>query len=180
MKKISFIILTWNSESYIHACVQSIVQEVGGGCLGFEIFIVDNGSSDGTVDEINALGRKYPNQVVPIFLDRNMGTTHPRNLALKEATGDYICIMDSDIELKRGILGVLMARLEGDSQVGMVVPKLIYPNGKTQMSTDQFPTLTRKFKRYFMLRQMEKAIQVHGLKNNWVDYAISADRKSVV
>ena len=174
MKKVSFIILTWNSESYIHACIQSIVQDAKGAGIEFEIFIVDNGSQDGTVGTINALEAKYPGRLVPIFLDRNMGTTHPRNLALEKAGGDYICVMDSDIEMRSGILRALLDRLEEDPKVGMVVPQLVYPSGKVQMSTDQFPTLTRKLRRYFTLRKMEEEIQNHVQRTHWVDYAISA------
>lgn len=174
--KISFVILTWNSSAYINACVTSIFEDLGETDFKPEIFVVDNGSTDGTVEILNQLKDQYPDEIFPIFLDRNYGTTYTRNLALKEATGDYICILDSDIEIKTGTLAHLIQCMDENRITGIVAPKLVYPNGKIQKSTDQFPTLFRKLERYFMLKKIE-AREQDGPEpgaNQLVDYAISA------
>lgn len=173
---ISFVILTWNSQNYIDRCIRSILADIRGTGFRAEIFIVDNGSTDDTKNHITALQRTHSNIIFPIWLDKNYGTTVSRNLALKKATGDYIAIMDSDVEILPGLLNYLVRVLTQDRSLGLVAPKLIYPDGRLQKSTDRFPTLINKMFRYFFLRQIESRENKADSKpeKQSVDYAISA------
>ena len=173
-KKISFIILTWNSQEHIKPCVESIVADLEETPFLPEIFIVDNGSTDRTMEAVQSLESRYSGMVHPISLGKNFGTTYPRNLALGRATGEFLCVLDSDIEIQSPCLSQLVSSLAGDERAGIVVPRLTYPNGKLQKSTDRFPTLARKFERYFFLRKMEDQEQVITGASRVVDYAISA------
>ncbi len=159
---------------YIGACVDSILSEARCSRFTPEIFVVDNGSTDGTANRLRELKRRHPQVMHPIFLDGNYGTTYPRNIAIKKASGNYICIMDSDIEIQPHAVSTLVQSLAADPDIGLIAPKLIYPNGKLQKSIDQFPTLFRKLQRYFFLRSMEKTETDPGKANGDVDYAISA------
>ena len=170
---ISFIILTWNSEGYIGKCLTSLFADLYESRFSLEIFVVDNGSKDSTIPIIKSFETKYPDHIIPIYLKSNRGTTYPRNLALKRAKGDYIIIIDSDVEILKGTIEKLINTHKNDEQVGLVVPKLTYPNGKLQKSTDNFPTIFTKFFRYFFLKKMEDNLTDNpGLRE--VDYAISA------
>lgn len=172
---ISFVILTWNSKAHITKCVESIVASIRDG-YRYEIFIIDNGSIDGTVNLLKQFEKKYDNIVKPIYLDINTGTTYSRNMALRKCAGKYIVVLDSDVEIYDSTIPNLVAELEKDAAVGMVVPKLLYGSGLLQKSTDSFPTIWRKFARYFFLKSMEKRQQsqagIDGTVD--VDYAISA------
>ncbi len=170
---ISFVILTWNSEKYISKCLASLFADLHKSRFSYEIFIVDNGSKDSTISIIKSFEAEYPDHIIPIYLKNNRGTTYPRNLALKRAKGDYIIIMDSDVEVLKGTIEKLINVHKNDEQVGLVVPKLIYPNGKLQKSTDNFPTIYTKLFRYFFLKRIEDNLTDNpGLRE--VDYAISA------
>jgi len=174
---LSFVILTWNSESYIEKCFDSLMNSLAASAYSSEIFIVDNGSSDGTVAILKNYQEQYGNILKLIFLDKNVGTTVSRNMALKQATGDYIVIMDSDIELPEGIFDTLIRSISKNSKIGMVVPQIVYPSGKWQKSIDQFPTLLHKLNRFFRLRSIEDkegCEEVDSLSERTVDYAISA------
>ena len=131
---VSFVILTWNSESYIKSCICSIVLALENSPLSYEIFIVDNGSKDNTKKELNQLENLYPDLVRLIFLESNMGTTYSRNLAIKRSIGDHICIMDSDVELIPGTIEKLIQHFGNDPQAGLIAPKMVYPNKKLQKS----------------------------------------------
>jgi GT2 family glycosyltransferase len=137
---------------------------------------VDNGSVDGTPALIDQIRRERGSCVIPIYLEKNTGTTYSRNLALKRVTGKYICVIDSDVVLERGTLKGLIGVLESKPSAGLVAPKLIYPDGRWQKSTDDFPTVFSKIRRYFWLRQIEKheSAQNKTEKTVSVDYAISA------
>ena len=141
-----------------------------------EIFVIDNGSTDGTVSVINSYKDKYNDIIKPIFLKTNTGTTYSRNLALKQASGEYIVLIDSDVELHAETIGKLLKVIRMNLKIGMVVPRLIYGNGELQKSTDNFPTLFTKVIRYFFLKRIEEK---EKKQHRWniarkVDYAISA------
>ena len=173
---ISVIILTWNSQKHIVRCVSSLLESLETSSLSFEIIIVDNGSTDGTKTTVGILEKNHPGHVKPVFLEKNTGTTYSRNIALKQAEGEYLAVLDSDVEVPLGIFELLISKLKKDSTLGLVAPKLVYPSGSLQKSTDQFPTLFTKLKRLFFLKQIEKAEETE-LKNDVtreVDYAISA------
>ncbi len=173
---ISFIILTWNSEKHIFKCLKALFIEAEQSELDYEIYIIDNGSKDNSVSIINSFKTNFPQKIIPIFLNKNMGTTYPRNIALKKATGDFICILDSDVELSSGVILNLIRTIKKQPAAGMIVPKLVYPDGSLQKSIDKFPTVFSKLKRYFFLKQIENKEQTAKSPTGVfpVEYAISA------
>jgi GT2 family glycosyltransferase len=171
---LSFILLTWNSREFIQPAIDSILAGLPNG-HSVEIFVVDNGSTDGTVDLLEAQRHRLPNVVRPIFLDCNRGTTYPRNLALRQARGRYIVVMDSDVVVHADTLTILARAVRREEQVGLAAPRLLFPSGNLQKSTDRFPTLWNKIYRYFFLRQIERREQCTRFTGPCeVDYAISA------
>jgi len=138
--RISFIILTWNSESYINDCISSIIEKCEEERIVYEILVVDNGSTDKTKDIL----MKYKNQITIILLKKNHGTTYPRNLALRKAKGDIICFLDSDAILKRGKLKLLCQKLFSSDDIGIIAPRLILPDGSIQRSVKKFPLIFEK------------------------------------
>ena len=172
---LSLVILTWNSESYFRKCFDSVLESLNKSGLKCEIFIVDNGSRDGTVLLLREYLQRHDNLQV-IFLTENVGTTKSRNMVLRMCQGAYICILDSDVEIREEVFTRLITRLAKKDKTGMVVPKIIYPSGKLQKSTDQFPTVFHKFKRFFFLRKIEEAeaIKISTDDEKSVNYAISA------
>ena len=97
-----------------------------------------------------------------------------RNLAFAQARGDHLLVSDSDIHFERPVLQSLVAELALDPSIGIVAPRLTFPSGQAQMSTDIFPTAVRKLERLFRLRQLEEATGMTEVKAETVDYAISA------
>ena len=135
---ISFIILTWDSEKYINKCLTSIFTDLLNSNYNYEIFLVDNGSKDNTAQIIKSFKNKYPDHILPIYLEKNCGTTYSRNLALKKAKGKYIIIMDSDVEIyQRETIRRLLDTFH-DKKIGLVVPK---PDGIFAKNEDQAPKL---------------------------------------
>lgn len=174
---LSIVIITWNSERFIDHCVRSIVQSIATSSLSYEIHVVDNGSTDGTRSLLEKLSREHPGLLVLHPLEKNLGTTVSRNIALKRSRGKHICIMDSDVEVRGEVFTTLVALLEEDRTVGLAVPRILYPSGRLQKSCDRFPTLFRKLYRFFRLRaieEKEERDQKEPAGNLTVDYAISA------
>ena len=173
---LSFIILSWNSKKFLEICLDSIIKSNDFFNKTYEIFIVDNGSSDDSPCLIKKYVSLFPDVVKPIFLSVNTGTTHSRNIALRLAQGKYFCVLDSDVEVSSGTVKHLIDRLEGDSSIGLIAPRLTYGNGLLQKSTDDFPTIITKIWRFFSLKFQERAAQCgeNPRESIDVDYAISA------
>lgn len=93
--KISAIIPTYNSEKYIVRTLESICNQ---SILPNEIVIVDDGSTDRTIEIINnyVMAHREITDRVKIFQQLNAGAGAARNKAIKEATGEWIAFLDSD------------------------------------------------------------------------------------
>ena len=174
--KISFVILTWNSADHINNCIESIIYNLGKDEIEYEIIVVDNGSTDSTLDWLKKFSKIYSSFFYFIPMGHNAGTTYSRNVALKRARGEYIAIVDSDIILTSNIFPHLIHFLKNNPIVGLISPKLFYKDGRYQKSTDNFPTFFSKLSRYFFLKSMETSEQTNQVLSEpcCVDYAISA------
>lgn len=91
MVKISYIIPVYNAEAYIERCIDSILGQQN---TKMEIIVVDDGSTDGTLDILHQLAEKNNN--IYIFHQNNSGQGIARNFGLEKATGDYIWFIDAD------------------------------------------------------------------------------------
>jgi len=170
---LSFVILTWNSEKHIIECLDSIRSTLLGHACTYEIFVVDNFSTDKTRQLLDKYKSEAADGLYTEYLSKNCGTTVSRNLALRKVSGDYVVVLDSDVTLQTDTIRNMIDTLQRDAEIGLVAPKLIYPDGRVQKSTDQFPTILSKFSRFFFLKNMEKNLQVAAEPID-VDYAISA------
>jgi GT2 family glycosyltransferase len=144
MKNLSFIVLTWNSEKYLRACFESIISSCVRESISYEVIVVDNGSSDGSISLVQEFMELQPDNFTLLALGSNRGTTYPRNLGLKKAVGEYICILDSDTELGEGSLKNVLMCLATQHDVGILAPRLLLPDGSVQNSVKRFPTMLDK------------------------------------
>lgn len=87
LPNISVLIPSYNSEKYIEACLQSILEQ---SLKPTEIIVVDDGSSDKTVQILQA----YKN--IKVICQEKKGVSFARNTALKESCGEFIAFQDAD------------------------------------------------------------------------------------
>jgi GT2 family glycosyltransferase len=86
-----------------------------------EVVVVDNGSRD---DSLNWLAEHWP-QARVVALPDNVGVTPALNECLRAATGEYVFLLNNDMELQPGCLDELVRALDALPQAGVVVPKLL-------------------------------------------------------
>lgn len=169
---VSAVVLSFNSKRYIETCVRSLTQSFADCGLQGEILVVENGSQDGSVEILKGLQAELGPRLRVIYLPENTGTTRSRNMALRQAGGKSLLILDSDAYMNATALRGMLEYQAAHPRAGMVAPKLIYPSGKFQLSVDVFPTIARKAQRYLSLRQLEA--REPPAAAGPVDYAISA------
>lgn len=87
---ISVVIPVYNREKYIKKCIQSILEQT---YQPMEIIVVDDGSTDGTIDKIKEIDSKI---VRVVSGGGNHGAQNARNIGISEARGDWIAFLDSD------------------------------------------------------------------------------------
>ncbi|PIE63628.1 MAG: family 2 glycosyl transferase [Desulfobacterales bacterium] len=182
---LSIVILSWNSLKHLQNCLRSISTSLSGSELKHEIIVVENGSTDNTVEYLKNISPPIRDVLQVIYLSTNVGTTVSRNLAFNRANGKYIAVLDSDVEVNHQVFPNLIKKLEENHKIGLIAPRLYYPGGILQKSTDVFPSLFTKIRRFFFLKQIEKkeAAITKNLEGKTVDYAISAFwlfRKSIL
>ena len=89
--KFSFIVPVYNAEKYVQECIRSILSQT---YENYEIIIVDDGSSDGSIEKIEAVIQNNNNCI--LIKNEHGGVCKARNTGLLHATGEYICFVDAD------------------------------------------------------------------------------------
>jgi len=131
MIKFSIIIPVYNIESYIEECVYSVLKQ---SYDDFEIIIVNDGSTDGSLKVIKEIYQKHP-QKIKIIDHENEGLSAARNYGLLAASGEYIMFLDGDDYWSKDILSELVVITEkgydviiGNGYTSDYVTKIIEKN----------------------------------------------------
>lgn len=99
--KLSIIIPAYNVGQYLERCVDSC-QRQNIGKSDYEVVIVNDGSTDNTLDIANLLTHKYEN--VRVITQENKGLSGARNTGIDNANGDYLWFVDGDDYIKDNVL----------------------------------------------------------------------------
>jgi len=136
---VSIIIVTFNGVQFLKPCLASLCfQDLS----GYEVIVVDNGSTDATADFIK---QHYP-QVRIIENKKNIGACAARNQGIALSSGEWVLTLDCDVVLERDFLGVLQNKVQSfSSEVGVIAPKILRTDKKTIYSCGIALSWTRRF-----------------------------------
>lgn len=90
---ISVYITSYNQKDFLKEAIESVLNQT---LRPYEIIIVDDCSSDGSPELIRSYKSKYPDLIIPVFHERNMGVTQVRITALQQVKGDFVTYVDGD------------------------------------------------------------------------------------
>jgi hypothetical protein len=148
MIDISVIIVNWNTKALLLDCVESLYQTTRKSSL--EIIVVDNASTDGSID---ALRQSFP-QVQTIVNQDNLGFAKANNIGIKKAQGLYVCLINSDVKALDGVLDKMRAYMESHPEIGVLAPKTFFGDMQIQKNCREFPTLRNLFCQEFFLNTL--------------------------
>jgi len=131
---LSIIIVSWNVRKELADCLRSV--ENNKPDCEFEIIVVDNASSDGTVEPIQ---KEFPHTTVIANHD-NRGFSAANNQAIKIAKGEYLLLLNPDTIVHKNSLDNLIKALDENPDAGISGPKLIDENGILCPSIGYIPT----------------------------------------
>lgn len=92
---LSVIVPCYNVEAYVERCIQCILHQTLG-LDKMEILLVNDASTDHTLDILRNYEKQYPQNIHVIDLEQNAGLSHARNVGIKHASTEYIAFVDSD------------------------------------------------------------------------------------
>ncbi len=141
-KTVTGCIVTYNNIDTIDSAVSSLLK-----CTeaDFRLFIVDNGSTDGTPELIE---KNYP-QVTVIRSGGNIGFGAGHNLIMDRLDSDYHAIINPDISVRDDVISKLAAYLDETPEAGLVSPEVRFPDGKPQILGKKNPCLRYLFASHF-------------------------------
>ena len=127
--KFSIIICCYNSKSHIKQTILSIINQ---DYKNFEIILVDDGSSDDTLEIIREFEKKYNN--IKVFSNDNMGLGYSRNYAIDKAQFDWIVFLDHDDISLPNRLSVNCDIIKENKNINLIFSDAIYFNNSQSYS----------------------------------------------
>lgn len=143
---LSIIVVSYNTAGLLEKCLSAVYAN-SHEQHRFELIVVDNASSDESVEVVR---QKFP-QAQLIVNAENRGFAAANNQALERAQGTYIVLLNPDTEVIGDTLWKLVAFLEAEPQAAVVGPALVYPDQTFQESAFRFPSLWQIFLDFFPL-----------------------------
>jgi len=168
--RVSVTIVTYNSGRFIKRCLESVLAQR---YANKEIVVIDNASSDGTVDILE----QFEDRCQIIYNDENIGFAAAQNQAIRSSTGEWVLTLNPDVLLLPNFIQALVDAGQFDSKIGTVCGKLL-----AILATFDLPDkpLVDSTGIYFtpMLRQLDRGSQEvdngHYLKHEYVFGATAA------
>ncbi|MFT7616512.1 MAG: GT2 family glycosyltransferase [Planctomycetota bacterium] len=147
--QLSIVITSFNTRPLLHDCLQSIQESEGG--VEFEVFVVDNGSTDGSPGMVKT---EFPQ--VQLFENKtNRGFAKANNQALRQTQGDYVLLLNPDTQLRSQTLSEMIEVMDEKPEVGLAGIKLVRQDGQMDRACRRgFPTPWNSLWRFLLLDRL--------------------------
>jgi len=139
--RVACVVVTYDALPWIEQCLASVA--------GIETVVVDNGSSDGTVDVVR---ERFPQ--VRVLESSNDGLAAGWNRGIAETGCEHVLVLNADAWLVEDALSRLVAAADRHPRAAAIGPKLLNPDGSLQRSVRGFPTTWRLATEYLYLRKL--------------------------
>lgn len=128
MKSISIIIATYNRCDLLAETLESLATHLleVRGCEVADVIVVNNNSSDATVEVASGFRTRIP--TLTVVLEQKQGLSHARNRGIQEATGDLLVFLDDDVDLGPDWLAHLTQPFADDDKVAATGSRVL-PHG---------------------------------------------------
>lgn len=128
MIDVSVIIVNWNGRHHLETCLSAVAAQQG---VTFETILVDNGSTDGSVEFVRA---RFPGvRVVP--LAENRGFAGGNNAGAREARGTYLALLNNDTAAEPTWLRALIAGVDRPAGYAVTTSCIVYMDDPTRIDS---------------------------------------------
>ena len=131
---ISIVVPVYNAENYLGECVESVMSS-NFDITKIEIILVNDGSTDNSLEICNNYKKKYSN--IKVINQENKGVSHARNMGIKASYGKYILFLDSDDTISKRTLNYLDNFFESNyNEIEIITYPIFYnENNKFRKNT---------------------------------------------
>ena len=138
INKLSIVLVTRNSKSVLFNCLKALdCNDVLTSSMSSQWIIVDNDSSDGSIEEVLRL---YPKTTV-IRNKENVGFAKAANQGFKASQKDFILYINTDTEIKKDAISKLYKEIASNKDIAVIGPRLLRKNNTIQKSVYPEATL---------------------------------------
>lgn len=146
---ISVVIVNYNVKDYLYQCLKSIQHSTKS--LNVEVIVVDNNSTDDSVEFLEPLFPEY----LFLKLPDNLGFASANNIGIEKSKGKYVLILNPDTILEDNTLDVMFKYMEEHNEVGIAGCKVLNQDGSFQLACRRgFPTPWTSFTKLFGLQTL--------------------------
>ena len=140
MKKVTIIIPNYNGLKFMEPCMAALDKQL---CRDFQLLVVDNGSTDGSVEWLKEHG------LPSIFLETNTGFSGAVNVGIRAAKTPYVILLNNDTEPDCHYIGEMIKAIERSPEIFSVSSKMIqlYDHSKMDDAGDMYTLLGWAFQR---------------------------------
>ncbi len=143
---LTIVIVNYNTPKLTLACAKSIDKFPPKD--SFEVIVIDNGSEQESIETLK--NTKLVNfKIKTIFNDKNFGFAKANNQGIRQAQGEYVLLLNSDTEVKKGSIDALLEFAKDKQDVGALGSRLLNSDGSVQASAFRFPTIGRAIQQYW-------------------------------
>jgi hypothetical protein len=144
---LSVVVVSWNTRDLLRTCLQSAFEAAGQLGGQAEIIVVDNASTDHSVDMVR---QQFPTvRVIPNT--SNAGFAAATNQGIRVSRGRRVLLLNPDTTTAPDVLRILTSFLDEHPEAGAVGPRLVGKDGEPQISCFPLPTHARELWRLFHL-----------------------------
>ncbi len=169
---LSIIIVSWNVREKLIENLDAVLKSDGR--FGYEIFVSDNDSEDGTAE---TLRRKFP-QVKLIENKENLGFAKANNLALKYASGRYVLLLNPDMRVFPDTLDNMISWMDNHREAGAAGCRLINEKGRIIRQVRRLPNVWNQLAIILKLPHIFPSI-IHDYLRSDFDYGSEAEVDSL-
>lgn len=126
--KVSIIMVNYNGKTDLESCLESLKKQT---YSDFEIIIVDNGSTDGSVEFLKT---RFP-YVKVIETGQNLGFGAGNNVGIRHSRGEHIVFTNYDVEFEPDWLSRMIEAASSDKEIGLVAPKILLYDHREVVNT---------------------------------------------
>lgn len=135
---LSVIVVSWNVRELLRACLDDLYRSAAASGATFEVIVVDNASSDGSAALVRAA---FPHALC-LEAGSNLGFARANNLALRQARGEYVLLLNPDVRLGEEVVPELLRIMRSEPGVAALGCRLRNADGSLQRWTaGRLPTL---------------------------------------
>ncbi|HWH94541.1 MAG TPA: glycosyltransferase family 2 protein [Baekduia sp.] len=136
MTGVDVLIVSFNTKDILRDCLRSLAAWPPPG-VELRISVLDNASGDGSADMVAA---EFP-EVRLVRSEENLGFARGNNALAATSSATHLLLLNSDTVLTEDLVTPLLDVLESDPAIAIAGPRLVYPDGRPQMSSERFPGL---------------------------------------